>query len=67
MKSCTWRYPYNPADGRENLEAGTDVLRVLRGGSFSDDGNLARCAIRFHYLPWVGDFNFGFRLVVSPI
>ncbi len=60
-------YPYNPADGRENLEAGTDVLRVLRGGSFSDDGNLARCAIRFHYLPWVGDFNFGFRLVVSPI
>ena len=30
-----YRYPYDSTDGRENLEAGDDVLRVLRGGSWT--------------------------------
>jgi len=38
-------YPYDPADGRENLEAGDDMLRVVRGGSFVNRGS-ARCAYR---------------------
>jgi formylglycine-generating enzyme required for sulfatase activity len=29
-------YPYCAEDGRENLDAGDDVLRVLRGGSWLD-------------------------------
>jgi formylglycine-generating enzyme required for sulfatase activity len=28
-------YPYAPEDGRENLEAGDEVFRVLRGGSWT--------------------------------
>ena len=36
-----WKnYPYKSNDGREDLAAGSDVPRVLRGGSFDDDGGL---------------------------
>jgi formylglycine-generating enzyme required for sulfatase activity len=62
-----FRYPYKSDKYRENLDAGNDGLRVLRGGScFSQD--LARCSYRRRSLPhdgW-GD-NLGFRIVVSPI
>ena len=59
-------YPYEAKDGRENLDAGNDVLRVLRGGSFPDDQRPARCAFRFRNSPDVGYCNLGFRLAVSP-
>jgi len=40
---------------------------VLRGGAFNYDVNLVRCAIR----NWVGPvsrrWNYGFRVVVSPL
>ena len=29
-----FRYPYDPADGRENQEAPTSFRRVVRGGAF---------------------------------
>jgi formylglycine-generating enzyme required for sulfatase activity len=57
-------YPYDPADGREDQNAGTDVLRVLRGGAFNVSQNFARCAYRFRSNP---SFGLGFRVVVSPI
>jgi iron(II)-dependent oxidoreductase len=59
-------YPYDPADGRENLEAGNDVARVLRGGSFFSSAVLVRCAARFRGYPSYHFRNFGFRVVVAP-
>jgi formylglycine-generating enzyme required for sulfatase activity len=59
--------PYNPADGREDLMAGTNVLRVLRGGSWNYDQGLARCAVRGWSNPYGRGWSGGFRLVVSAI
>jgi len=62
-----FRYPYNPGDGRENLEAGLDVPRVERGGGFSDPVWYVRCAVRVGISPgnWYG--LTGFRVVASPV
>ncbi len=60
-----YRYPYNPADGRENMTAPDTVYRVLRGGSFNDLFVLARCAFRWRRFPHKTLFNIGFR-VASP-
>jgi iron(II)-dependent oxidoreductase len=68
-----FKYPYNPTDGRENLDAGDEVLRVVRGGSWSYLRDWVRCAFRFGLAPLGGDLPFlawgslGFRIVVSPI
>jgi formylglycine-generating enzyme required for sulfatase activity len=55
-------YPYDANDGRESQEA--DGWRVLRGGSWHNDLDRARCTARLD-----GDFlffnNAGFRCVVS--
>jgi len=61
-------YPYDPADGRENLEAGDVMLRVVRGGAFGSNRGSARCACRGWGLPHY-DWNLsrGFRVVVFPI
>jgi formylglycine-generating enzyme required for sulfatase activity len=60
-------YPYDPHDGRENLEAGDDVLRVVRGGSFFDSGGGVRCASRYRYSPGYVDLYSGVRVaLVSP-
>ncbi len=60
-------YPYDPDDGRENLEADDNVPRVLRGGSFYSNLLFARCAFRVGYYPFDQWFVSGFRVVVSPI
>jgi iron(II)-dependent oxidoreductase len=62
-----FKYPYDPGDGRENLEAGDDVRRVVRGGSFFNNREYARCAFRYRSYPDLDWGNFGFRVVVSPI
>jgi formylglycine-generating enzyme required for sulfatase activity len=55
-------YPYDANDGRESQSA--EGWRVLRGGSWMNDLNLARCTARLD-----GDFlffsNVGFRCAVS--
>jgi len=60
----SFKYPYNPEDGREDLEA--ESLRVVRGGSFVNCEWSVRCAARIRSVP--NDFLeiFGFRVVVSP-
>jgi formylglycine-generating enzyme required for sulfatase activity/transcriptional regulator with XRE-family HTH domain len=60
-------YPYDPDDGRENLDAGDDMFRVMRGGSFGGYRDLARCAYRDWRFPDSVWFDIGFRVVVSPI
>ncbi len=60
-------YPYDPDDGREDLQAGDGVLRVVRGGSWLNVQRSARCAARDRDNPRSGWDNFGFRVVVSPV
>lgn len=60
-------YPYRTDDGRENLEAGDDMTRVVRGGSFYYDQDNARCAYRYRYYPDFRSRYYGFRVVVAPI
>ena len=59
-------YPYTAVDEREGYEAESDVLRVLRGGSWGIDADYARCADRFRYVPFARLRNLGFRVVASP-
>ncbi|MSP14046.1 MAG: NACHT domain-containing protein [Chloroflexi bacterium] len=60
-------YPYDPRDGRENLQAPDDVRRVLRGGAFSNGGGFVRCAFRGFSRPHDGRRGIGFRVVLSPL
>jgi formylglycine-generating enzyme required for sulfatase activity len=60
-----FKYPYKPDDGRENLKAGNDVRRVLRGGSWFTAQGGARCAYRYGGVPGGLDDIAGFRVVVS--
>jgi iron(II)-dependent oxidoreductase len=62
-----FKYPYKPDDGRENLDAGDDIPRVLRGGSWLDFRSLARCAYRGRLNPDLRCDLYGFRVVVPPI
>jgi formylglycine-generating enzyme required for sulfatase activity len=69
---CEWtcsaykEYPHDPSDGREDLEAGDDVDRALRGGSWYHSADAVRCGRRDWDSPrdWLN--NLGFRVVVSP-
>ena len=55
-------YPYDLADGREELEAAG--ARVLRGGAFHDKPRWVRCASRNNYTPAGWNVDWGFRVCV---
>ena len=57
-------YPYNPNDGREDL--GAEGIRVLRGGSWYNNQNNARCAFRGGSSPGYRGNLVGFRVTASP-
>jgi formylglycine-generating enzyme required for sulfatase activity len=63
---CIERYPYLPPDGRKDLRAGADFLRVIRGGSFAPDRSDTPCAYRGGDYPDFRCASFGFRVVASP-
>lgn len=56
-------YPYNPADGREDLGVGD--RRVGRGGSYSRSEVFCRCTFRFADLPTDRYSAQGFRVALS--
>jgi iron(II)-dependent oxidoreductase len=60
-------YPYEAGDGRENVDAGNEGTRVLRGGSYGSSASAASCAVRGGDSPDGWDWGDGFRIVVSPI
>ncbi len=60
-------YPYDPKDvKREALDAGDDVLRVVRGGSWYYPQDDARCAFRRRLPPGSRYDGLGFRVVLRP-
>ncbi len=61
-----FQYPYKAEDGLENLDADRNVLRILRGGAFINESRYVRCADRDRDNPNYGDWNIGFRVVLSP-
>lgn len=58
-------YPYRPKDGREDLNASDNSLRVWRGGGFFSNQGNARCAFRRRLGPVLA-VDRGFRVVVLP-
>ena len=61
-----YRYPYRSTDGREDLAAGQEELRVLRGGAFYLGHGDVRCAYRVRDPPNGSNGVIGFRVVVRP-
>jgi len=58
-------YPYASGDGREEVDAGPNVRRVVRGGGWRGDPSGARAAFRFFDPPGLRKINVGFRVFVS--
>jgi len=60
-----YAYPYDASDGREDTAAGSDVPRVVRGGSWGNNGVNARAAFRNWDVPGRRVDYVGFRVVRS--
>ncbi|MFV2065500.1 MAG: SUMF1/EgtB/PvdO family nonheme iron enzyme, partial [Pirellulales bacterium] len=59
-------YPYDPADGRDDVRATSGTgKRVVRGGSFCDRPSRCGSAFRLAYPAWQCVHNVGFRVVVE--
>jgi formylglycine-generating enzyme required for sulfatase activity len=65
MKEPEFGYPYDPADGREDLEAGRAVMRVLRGSAFYYNIVYTRSAYRIRSYPDYRVRTRGFRVCTS--
>ncbi len=58
-------YPYDPDDGREQLQAADDMSRVLRGGAFWLDLQRVRCAHRDGFGARYVSNYIGFRVALA--
>jgi formylglycine-generating enzyme required for sulfatase activity len=61
-----YRYPYQPQDGREKLDAPGLVYRVVRGGAFNSRSSSVRAAYRYWFDPRARNDGVGFRVVIAP-
>jgi formylglycine-generating enzyme required for sulfatase activity len=66
IRKPRFAYPYVVKDGREDLKASSQVLRVLRGGAFYFTTWDVRCAYRDWFAPGDRFDSVGFRVVLSP-
>jgi formylglycine-generating enzyme required for sulfatase activity len=62
VSSLAWKYPYEPLDGRENLNVNSD--RIIRGGSWRSDQG-ATLTVRKGLNPIYADTDVGFRCAIS--
>jgi formylglycine-generating enzyme required for sulfatase activity len=62
MQKPDFGYPYDPGDGREDLDAGNGVMRVLRGGAFYYSALYARAPHRVKSYPDYRVRTRGFRV-----
>jgi formylglycine-generating enzyme required for sulfatase activity len=65
-RSVFEKYPYDPRDGREDLNR-TNVHRVLRGVSWDNHRRNARVPGRGRIDPNLRSHYYGFRVMVAPI
>jgi formylglycine-generating enzyme required for sulfatase activity len=61
----TFRYPYQPGDGREELNAPATIYRVLRGGAYYLNHVFTSCTYRDRDLPTNRGRSLGFRVVTA--
>jgi formylglycine-generating enzyme required for sulfatase activity len=61
----TFKYPYRPDDGREDLRASEELLRVLRGSAFWVAHQGMRCAARLGDVACVVHSYLGFRVALA--
>jgi formylglycine-generating enzyme required for sulfatase activity len=61
----SFRYPYRAEDGREELAAGVNVHRSVRGGGWTCDHVISRSANRKGNRPASRDNSTGFRLAAT--
>jgi formylglycine-generating enzyme required for sulfatase activity len=63
-----FKYPYDAADGREDMSRDDTWARVLRGGSWNNVQQNARVAVRSKHTPdFRSSFYGGFRVVCAPV
>jgi formylglycine-generating enzyme required for sulfatase activity len=63
---ATFIYPYNPQDGRQDLRAGQEHYRIIRGGSYKNDYKAVRTTCRDIDPPHYALSNLGFRVFLAP-
>ena len=59
-------YPYQLDDGRDNQRADDTFYRIIRGGSFKDEGHSLRSACRDLDPPLFSLNNLGMRVAAAP-
>jgi formylglycine-generating enzyme required for sulfatase activity len=65
MAGNVWEWCLNEYGNPNNVGLGGEANRVLRGGSWYDDQDFARCASRDDFSPYSRGNYYGFRVCVG--